>query len=90
MAIEKRYSLSAAARAIGIDCGTLRRWFEIDLGIRFPNITRGSKHLVTEAQIDAVLRKRAARVESLWIRPERNERAKLERVQAYLDGKSSD
>ena len=55
MAIEKRYSLSSAAKTVGVSRDTLRRWLEIDLGMRFPNVTQGSKHLVTEAQINAVL-----------------------------------
>jgi hypothetical protein len=62
MTIDKLYSLSSAAKAVGVSRDTLRRWFEIDLGMRFPHITRGSKHLVTEAQVNAVLRKRAAKV----------------------------
>jgi hypothetical protein len=28
---------------------TLRRWLEINLGIKFPYVTRGSKHLLTDA-----------------------------------------
>ena len=63
MAIEKHYSLTSAAKILGVGRDTLRRWLEIDLGMRFPNLTRGSKHLVTQAQIDAVLRNRAAKVE---------------------------
>ena len=62
MAIEKRYSLSSAAKNVGVSRDTLRRWLEIDLGMQFPNVTRGSKHLVSEAQVNAVLRKRAAKV----------------------------
>jgi hypothetical protein len=62
VAIEKRYSLSGAAKAVGVSRDTLRRWLEIDLGMRFPDVARGSKHLVTEAQINASLRKRTARV----------------------------
>lgn len=64
VAIEKRYSLKAAAKALGIGRDTLRRWLEIDLGMRFPAVTRGSKHLITESQIDAVMRKRAAKVQA--------------------------
>jgi transposase-like protein len=62
VAIEKRYSLSSAAKAVGVHRDTLRRWLEIDLAMRFPDVPRGSKHLVTEAQINAVLRRRAAKV----------------------------
>jgi hypothetical protein len=40
----------------------LRRWLQIDLGVTFPDVTGGSKHLLTEAQINAVLRKRTAKV----------------------------
>jgi hypothetical protein len=66
VAIEKRYSLSSAAKTVGVSRDTLRRWLEIDLGMRFPAVTRGSKHLVTESQINAVLRRRAA---SAHLRP---------------------
>jgi hypothetical protein len=61
MEIQRTYSLRAAAKALGVSRDTLRRWLQIDLGLRFPNIVRGSRHLITQAQIDAVLRKRAAR-----------------------------
>lgn len=62
MAIEKRYSLSAAARLAGVNRDTLRRWLFIDLGIRTPTVTRGSRILLTEAQINAVLSKRSAKI----------------------------
>jgi hypothetical protein len=40
----------------------LRRWLEIDVGIKFPYVTRGSKHLLTDAQIRRGSRaKRAAK-----------------------------
>jgi excisionase family DNA binding protein len=64
VAIQKRYSLSQAAKAVGISRDTLRRWLEIDLGMRFPSVTRGSKVLVTEDQVNAVLRKRTAKVQA--------------------------
>jgi hypothetical protein len=35
---------------------------DIDQLLTFPDVTRGSKHLLTEAQINAVLRKRTAKV----------------------------
>ena len=66
MAIEKRYSLRGAAKAVGVSRDTLRRWLQIDLGVTFPDVTRGSKHLLTEAQINAVLRKRTAKVWRLF------------------------
>lgn len=62
MAIQKRYSLSQAAKAVGISRDTLRRWLEVDLGMRFPDVARGSKYLVTEDQVNASVRKRSVRV----------------------------
>ena len=46
MAIKPHYSISAAAKAAGINRDTLRRWLEIDLGIK--NKPRGGKVLLTE------------------------------------------
>jgi excisionase family DNA binding protein len=64
VAIQKRYSLSQAAKAVGVSRDTLRRWLEIDLGIRFPSVARGGKYLVTEDQVNATLRKRTAQVQA--------------------------
>jgi hypothetical protein len=60
MAIEKRYSLSAAAKLAGIGRDALRRWLEIDLGIK--NQPRGARVLLTESQINYVLARRTAKV----------------------------
>jgi hypothetical protein len=62
VAIEKPYSLSGAAKAAGVDRGTLQRWLEIDPGMKFRTVTGGSKILLTESQVNAVLRKRTAKI----------------------------
>lgn len=62
MAIERRYSLTQAAKLVGVKRHTLRRWLQLDLGMRFPRVVSGGKFLITEAQINAVLSKRTARV----------------------------
>lgn len=61
--ISQRYSISEAARLIGIDRGTLRRWLEVDLGLRMPVVTNGSKILLNDAQIEAVLKKHSPSVD---------------------------
>jgi predicted site-specific integrase-resolvase len=63
LGIEKRYSLSEAARLAGVDRKTLSRWLRIDLGITLPNATAtGSRILLTEAQVNQVLARRTAKV----------------------------
>lgn len=61
--ISERYSIRKAARLIGISHVTLRRWLEIDLGYRMPAVTRGSKILLSERDIEAVLRKHSPTVD---------------------------
>lgn len=54
--IERHYSLRQAAKAIGIDRHTLKAWLAADLAIEFPKVNRGSKLLIRESQLEAVLR----------------------------------
>jgi len=57
MALEKHYSLSAAARLIGVDRTTLRDWLR-QIGIVIPYVRRGSKALLRERDIERVLERR--------------------------------
>jgi hypothetical protein len=58
MTIDKRISLREAERVTGINRHTLRLWLEEDLGLIFPSVPRGSKFLVFEKDVEAVLQKR--------------------------------
>jgi predicted site-specific integrase-resolvase len=55
------YSIRQAAKVIGISRATLRRWLEIDLGYQMPAIDRGSKFLLTDHDIAAIVRKHSPR-----------------------------
>ena len=61
--IGERYSISKAAKLIGISRHTLRRWLELDLGFRMPDVARGSKILLTDKDLEAVLRKHSPTVD---------------------------
>jgi predicted site-specific integrase-resolvase len=61
--ITERYSIRQAAKLTGINRHTLRRWLELDLGFRMPDVARGSKILLTEKDIEAVLRKHSPTVD---------------------------
>lgn len=61
--ITERYSIREAARLIGVSHNTLRRWLEIDLGYRMPAVPRGSKILLSEREIEAVLKKHSPQVD---------------------------
>ena len=61
--IAERYSIRKAAKMIGISRHTLRRWLEIDLGFRMPDVARGSKILLSDKDLEAVLRKHSPTVD---------------------------
>ena len=56
--LEKHYSLSEAARQIGVARKTLRRWLVQDCGILLPRVRRGGKVMIRERDIERVLAKR--------------------------------
>ena len=60
MTLEKMYSLSQAAKIIGIQPKTLKRWLAEDLGMVLPRVARGGKALIRERDIEIVVRKRTA------------------------------
>lgn len=61
--IEQRYSIRKAAQLLGVNRKTLRRWLEVDLGFRMPKVAQGSKILLSEKDIEAVLRKHSPSVD---------------------------
>lgn len=58
MSMEKHYSLSGAAKLIGVDRRALKRWLRQDLGIVIPRVRHGAKVLIRERDIERVLEKR--------------------------------
>ena len=57
MSLEKHYSLSCAARLIGIDRRALKRWLAEE-NILLPRVRRGGKTMIRERDIERVLAKR--------------------------------
>ena len=67
MPLEKHYSLRSAAKLIGVHHATLRLWLRQDLGIVLPRVKHGSRVMIRERDIEAVVaRRREAR---LAVRP---------------------
>ncbi len=62
MAIEKMYSIREAARLIGISHNTLRRWLDIS-GYRMPDVSRGGKVLLSERDVEAIVKKHSAQLD---------------------------
>lgn len=61
--ISQHYSIRQAAKMIGISHNTLRRWLEVDLGYRMPKVPHGAKILLSEQQIEAVVKKHSPSVD---------------------------
>ena len=55
---ERTYSLSAAAREIGIGRHALKRWMAQELGILVPRVRRGSKVLIRESDLEKIVARR--------------------------------
>lgn len=68
--IERRYSLSQAARLIGVGRKTLKLWLA-ECAIVLPSVHRGSKVMLRESQIEMVLRKREGKSDWSLIRGSR-------------------
>jgi len=66
--ISERYSIRQAAKLIGVHRHTLRRWLEVDLGYRMPSVPQGSKILLSERDIEAVLKKHSPSVDFQLLR----------------------
>ena len=61
MPIERHYSLGQAAKLIGINRATLKKWLASDLAIVLPDLGRGNKVLIRETDLKYLLSKRAVR-----------------------------
>jgi len=61
---EKLYSLSAAAKELGIERHALKRWLVQDLGILIPRVRRGSKVLIRASDIERIIERRRTAVGS--------------------------
>lgn len=68
--IEKVQSLSKWAREIGVYRATLKRWLAAE-AILLPRVSKGSKVLIRERDIEIVLRKRIARPDWSLLRGKR-------------------
>lgn len=66
--IERTASLSRWAKTIGIAPDTLKRWLAADLGMVLPRVSRGSKILIRERDIEIVYRKHVASADWSLIR----------------------
>jgi len=71
MSLERHYSLSQAAKAIGVDRDTLKRWLAADLAMVMPDLPKGSKMQIPERHIEAVLRNRRPSSDKKLIRRQR-------------------
>lgn len=60
MSLERRYSLAQAAKIVGVQPKTLKRWLA-ECAVVFPELPRGGKLMLRESQIEMVLRKREAK-----------------------------
>jgi hypothetical protein len=76
--IERRYSLRRAAHLLGLHHHTLKLWLQIDLGMVFPRARRGSKFLLREADIEAVVRKHSPQID--WKRLRGDELRRMHQV----------
>jgi predicted site-specific integrase-resolvase len=57
MSLEPHFSLSGAAKRIGVDRSTLKRWLRLE-GIILPRVRHGAKVLIRERDIERIVEKR--------------------------------
>jgi len=70
MALEKMYSLSQAAKLVGVHRHTLKLWLAAD-AILLPSVDRGGKVLIRESDVERVVRKRLATADWSLLRRKR-------------------
>ncbi len=58
MSLERHYSLSGAAKLIGVDRRALKRWLRQDLGIVIPRVRHGAKVLIRERDLERIIERR--------------------------------
>lgn len=61
MSFERHYTLRQAAEAVGVDRHTLKTWLTVDLAMEWPSVPRGSKMLIRESDLRAVVQRRMPR-----------------------------
>jgi excisionase family DNA binding protein len=66
--MERTYSISQAAKLVGVGRKTLKRWLAADLAIVMPQVKLGSKVLIREKDIERVVQKRTAKSDWRLIR----------------------
>jgi len=54
----KHYSLSEAAREVGVQRETLKRWLRQELNICLPRVRKGSKVLIRGLDVERVVERR--------------------------------
>lgn len=54
----KHYSLSEAAREVGVQRETLKRWLRQELNICLPRVRNGSKVLIRGLDVERILERR--------------------------------
>lgn len=59
--IERCYSLSRAAEAIGVGRDTLKRWL-LELGLVLPAVRRGSHQMIRESMLERLIEKKCPRM----------------------------
>lgn len=55
---EKHYSLTAAAKELGIGRHTLKRWLAQELAVVIPRVRRGSKVMIRERDLERIIERR--------------------------------
>jgi predicted site-specific integrase-resolvase len=67
MSLEQMYSLSRAAKLVGVQRHTLKLWLAAE-AIVLPAVPQGSKVLIKQSDLERVVRKRTARADWSLIR----------------------
>jgi hypothetical protein len=62
MSLERCYSLRTAARVLGCDRTTLKRWLLSDLGLALPPIGRGSRLMIRGSDLERLANLRGCQV----------------------------
>lgn len=66
--IERCYGLRRAAEIVGVNRETLKRWLRVDLGLVLPRVTRGSRVMIRESDLNRLIDKRGPRTNWVLLR----------------------
>lgn len=61
MSVERCFSISKAAKSIGVERHTLKRWL-LEIGLVLPEVRRGSRQMIRESDLERVIAKRGPHV----------------------------